>query len=72
MPAHPLIAYLSDRRERLYAFARRAGVPGTSLTRALAGERGLSLGVALRIEKITGGRVPASCWIAPARRRATG
>jgi len=62
MVTHPLTVYLSARGEKLYAFAKRAKVPGTSIARALAGERGLSLDTALLIEKATKGAVPVSSW----------
>ncbi len=71
---HPLVTYLESKRERLYAFAERIGAPGTSLARAIAGERGLSLEVALLVERETGGVVPAASWLReplppPKRRR---
>jgi len=56
----------------LYAFAKRVGVPGTSLARALGGKRGLSLDVAARVEEATRGKVPAKCWARPRRRSETG
>ena len=63
MKAHPLVTYLDRTGEKLYAFADRIGVQGTSLARAVAGERGLSLEAALLVERETGGEVPAESWL---------
>jgi len=62
---HPLTDYLARRGEHLYGFAVRIGVQGTSLARAVQGQRGLSLLYALRVEEATGGDVPAACWLRP-------
>lgn len=60
---HPLISYLDKRGETVSAFAARIGVPQSSLSRALAGRRGLSLEAALLVERETGGEVAAACWL---------
>jgi hypothetical protein len=65
---HPLRQYLEGREETLSAFAARVQVHRANLWRAMKGDRGLSLGPALRIERATGGLIPASLWI---RKRAT-
>lgn len=70
MSVHPLHSYLRKRQETVTAFAARIGIQQASLSRALAGLRGLSLETALRIEAETAGAVPAACWLKqPPKRR---
>lgn len=54
-----LSAYLNENGERLSAFATRIGRSPSTLSRALAGQRDPSFGLARDVERGTGGRVPA-------------
>lgn len=52
-----LADYLSQEQIRPADFAKRIGTPASTITRFLAGKRGIGLGIALRIEQFTAGTV---------------
>lgn len=51
------------------ALAERLGITQGHASRILAGKQKPGLRVALAIEALTEGEVPASCWDEPPRRR---
>lgn len=57
---HPIITYLEKTGEKQSDFARRAEISESHLSLIVSGERGMSLGTAVRIEKASGGRIRPS------------
>ena len=55
--------YLQSTGERQTDFARRAQISQGFLSQLLAKRRTPSLDVAVRIERLTGGAVPAESWL---------
>lgn len=58
----PLAQYLHREKLTQSAFAERLGVRQSFVSRLIRGEAKPSLGTAFRIEKLTGGEVPAASW----------
>ncbi len=58
--------YIRKCGESRAAWATRIGVSRSYLSDMLNGKKTPSLDVAVRIERLTQGAVPASSWIAPA------
>lgn len=58
-----LAAYLSASMTSQRAFAQELGIHQSVVSRFLSGAAQPSLETAFRIEAITEGAVPASCWI---------
>jgi len=56
-----LVAHINGLDGTQAAFARVVGCSESHLSLILKGERGLSLGLAVRIERETG--IPASSWV---------
>lgn len=54
--------YLSDQRIRQADFARLLEVRQATVSRLAAGQQLPSLRLAIRIERVTGGAVPANSW----------
>lgn len=57
--------YITKSGDSRAAWAARVGVSRSYLSDMLNGKKTPSLDVAVRIERLTGGAVPASSWIAP-------
>lgn len=58
-----LAAYLSTSMISQRAFAQQLGIHQSVVSRFLSGAALPSLDTAFRMEAITGGAVPASCWV---------
>ena len=69
MSGMTLAAYLKKRGCSVRELARESGVDHTAISRALSGERGLSLMSAWKLEHATGGQVAMKVWL---RRQRTG
>lgn len=60
---HPLAIYLRDRNITQAGFAELIGVSQASVSKLLRGANQPSLDLAFRIERATGGAVPAGVWV---------
>lgn len=58
-----LEAYLADHKVRQTDFARSVGVSQATVSKLVSGAMQPSLDLAVRIERTTGGSVPASSWV---------
>lgn len=58
-----LSAYLDSNNIRQEAFATRAGTTQATISKLASGAQLPSLDLAIRIERLTAGAVPASSWI---------
>jgi len=58
-----LATYLKAGGIKRNEFARSVGISAPYLTQILGGLKRPSLALAFRIEQITQGAVPASCWV---------
>ncbi len=56
---HPLVKFIEEKGYSRSEFARRAQMSESHLSLILAGKRGVSLGLAARIERATNQRVKA-------------
>jgi len=56
---------ISQSGERQAVWAQRLGIDEGHLSRLLAGKKRPSLVLAARIERLTGGAVPAASWVEP-------
>lgn len=62
-----LVAYIAQSGSPACVWAGRLGVSGGYLSQLLSGQKLPSLRLAVKIERATGGRVPASSWVPDAR-----
>jgi plasmid maintenance system antidote protein VapI len=60
--------YLSDNNIKPVAFAASIGVPPSTITRILRGERSPGIGVVAKIKAGTGGKVDFEDWLDAAER----
>lgn len=72
METHPLADWLKRQNPPLTqaAFAERLGISDSHLSLAISGDRGVSLSVALSIERETNGAVPAAAFVRKKREAA--
>jgi DNA-binding transcriptional regulator YdaS (Cro superfamily) len=67
---NPLVRYLDDTGLSQTAFAARLGFPLSNVNGWFKGHRKPCLEAALRMEKATGGAIPAGAWTKSNRKRA--
>ena len=67
---NPLVRYLDDTGQSQTQFAARLGFPLSNVNGWFKGHRRPSLEAALRMEKATGGAIPAGAWMKKNGKRA--